>query len=73
MSKVFNPCDIENHLDEVQRLRFATLLDECVQHGYGRVTITVSGGHVNRLIVMFEERFDGKRDESPPLNPEFGG
>ncbi len=54
--RVFNPCDIGDHLSEEQILRFATLLAECVEYGYGEVTITVSNGHVNKVIVRFEEK-----------------
>ncbi len=51
-----NPCDIRDHLDEAQILRFATLLDEVVEAGFGQVTITVTNHHVTRVLVMFDEK-----------------
>lgn len=54
--RVFNPCDIGDHLDEAQILRFATLLAEVVEAGYGQVTITVTNHHVNKIIHGFEEK-----------------
>ena len=54
--KTFNPCDIGDHLSDEQIVRFATLLDECIERGYGQVTITVSNGHVNKVIITHEEK-----------------
>lgn len=54
--RVFNPCDIGDHLSDEQIVRFATLLAELVERGYGQVTITVSNHHVNKVIVRFEEK-----------------
>lgn len=72
--RVFNPCDIGDHLDEAQILRFATLLDEVVEAGFGQVTITVTNHHVNKVIHGFEEKFPKKKkEESELLNPNFGG
>ncbi len=72
--RVFNPCDIGDHMSDEQILRFATLLDEVVKAGYGQVTITVNKYHVNRVLVMFDLKFHGiKKDELGLLNPKFGG
>ena len=54
--RVFNPCNMEDHLSEEQIMRFATLLAELVDRGYGQVTITVTNHHVNKVIVRFEEK-----------------
>ena len=56
MGRIFNPVEITEHLTEEQLTRFATLLNECVEQGYGRVTITVSNHHVNKVIIEFEEK-----------------
>ena len=54
--RVFNPVNLGDHLDEAQITRFATLLAELVDRGYGQVTITVTNHHVNKVVVMFEEK-----------------
>ncbi len=43
-------------MTEEQILRFDTLLDELIDQGYGQVTITVTNHHVNKVVVMFEEK-----------------
>ena len=60
--RVFNPCDIGDHLDEEQLARFATLLAECIERGYGQVAITVSNHHVNKVIILFEEKLPLPKD-----------
>ncbi len=54
--RVFKPVEIDDHLSEEQIVRFATLLAECIERGYGQVTITVSNHHVNKVIIMHEEK-----------------
>jgi len=54
--RVFNPIEIGDHLTEEQIVRFAVLLAECIDKGYGQVTITVTNHHVNKVIVLFEEK-----------------
>ena len=54
--RVFRPCEIEDHMTDEQIERFATLLEECIKRGYGQVTITVTNHHVNKVIVMHEEK-----------------
>ena len=54
--RVFNPCSIQDHLSEEQIIRFATLLAELVDKGYGQVTITVTNHHVNKVIITREEK-----------------
>jgi len=61
--RVFNPCEIDEHLTEEQIVRFATLLAECIEQGYGQVTITVTNHHVNKVIVLFEEKLPFKRGD----------
>ncbi len=58
---VFNPTEITDHLDEEQLARFATLLAECIERGYGQVAITVSNHHVNKVIILFEEKLPYKK------------
>ncbi len=57
--RVFNPCDIGDHLDEEQLARFATLLAECIERGYGQVAITVVKHRPYKVIVRFDEILDG--------------
>ena len=59
--RVFNPTEITDHLDEEQLARFATLLAECIEHGYGEVIITISNHHPNKVIVRFEEKLPYKK------------
>jgi hypothetical protein len=54
--RVFEVVAIEDHLSREQIIRFATLLDECIEHGYGEVIITVTNHHPNKVIVRFEEK-----------------
>jgi hypothetical protein len=60
--RVFHPCSIEDHLSREQIIRFATLLDECIEKGYGQVTITITNHHVNKVMVLFEEKLPYKKD-----------
>ncbi len=54
--RTFEPVSITDHLDAEQLARFATLLAECIERGYGQVAITVSNHHVNKVIILFEEK-----------------
>lgn len=64
--RVFHPCSVEDHLSEEQIARFATLLAELVEAGYGQVAITVSNHHVNKVIVRFEEKLPLPKPRSVP-------
>ena len=72
MNKSGRVYHIGDHLTEAQITRFATLLAEVVEAGVGQVTITVNNHHVLRVMVMFDEAMP-KKEESPPINPNFRG
>ena len=54
--RVFNPCDLKDHLSEEQILLLAVRMAECIEHGYGYVAITITNHHPNKILLHKEEK-----------------
>ena len=70
--RIFQPCNIDDHLSDEQITRFATLLAECVERSWGKVTITVRNGHVDKVLITHEYYIREDIKEKPMANPDFG-